>query len=126
MGDESKDSNMPGDFNRTMGKFVDLPDTIKTRETTQTIVPFFGIGTHTYIVQTFRRREEGDYIFFQDVADGKAVQIVIPPKIAAIIASQRDQLTGKSRSRASKRVAEDRAARGIQPGFMRGKKKEAR
>ena len=125
MSEDNKESNMPGEFNRTMGKFVDLPDTIKTRETTQTIVPFFGIGTHTYIVQTFRRREEGDYIFFQDVADGKAVQIVIPPRIAAIIASQRDQLTTKSRSRAGKRNAEDRAARGLVPGFMKkGKTKE--
>lgn len=122
MSDENKDSNMPGEFNRTMGKFHDLPDTIKTRETTQTVVPFFGIGTHTYIVQTYRRREEGDYIFFQDVADGKAVQIVIPPKIASIIASQREQLTTKSRSRAGKLNAADRAARGLQPGFMKGKK----
>ncbi len=113
---------MPGEFNRTMGKFHDLPDTIKTRETTQTIVPFFGIGTHTYIVQTYRRREEGDYIFFQDVADGKAVQIVIPPKIASIIASQREQLTGKSRSRASRNSMEARMARGEKPGFMKEKK----
>ena len=122
MSEENGKSNMPGEFNRTMGKFVDLPDTIKTVETTKTIVPFFGIGTHTYIVQTFRRREDGDYIFFQDVADGKAVQIVIPPAIADVIARQRDQLSSKSRSRAGKRVAEDLAARGIKPGFMRAGK----
>jgi hypothetical protein len=109
-------------FGRAMSVLKDLPDIIKTKPTTQVETPSFAGEPHTYIVQTYRRKEEGDFIFFQDVSSGQAVQIVIPPRIADIIARQRDQLSSKSRSRASRVAMEDRMARGEKPGFMRKKK----
>lgn len=105
-------------YGRAMSILKDLPDIIKTKPTTVVETPSFAGEPHTYIVQTYRRLEEGDYIFFQDVVNGTATQIVIPPRIASILARQRDQLTGKSRSKAGRLVMEDRMARGEKPGFM--------
>lgn len=110
-------------FGRASSVLKDLPDIIKSKPTTLVETPSFAGEPHTYIVQTMRRKEEGDYIFFQDVASGQAVQIVIPPRIADIIARQRDQLTGKSRSRASRLSMEGRMARGEKPGFLKKPKK---
>ena len=106
-------------FDRLKETLHSLPDVIRTKETTITVMPTFGIGSHTYVVVTYRRREIGDSVFLQVVSEGNATRIVIPPEITDVIARQRDQLTSKSRSRAGKRVAEDLAARGIKPGFMR-------
>lgn len=106
-------------FDRAMGQAHERPDTISTKSTTLRVVPTFGIGSHTYIVQTFRHREIGDTIFLEQVSDNATVRLVIPPDVADVIARQRDQLTTKSRSRAGKRVAEDLKERGIKPGFMR-------
>lgn len=108
-------------FDRAKGSLHDLPDVIRSKEATVTVIPTFGIGSHTYVVVTYRQREIGDSIFLQVISEGNAVRIMIPPAIADVIARQRDQLTGKSRSRAGKRVAEDLAARGIKPGFMKKK-----
>lgn len=106
-------------FDRAIGALHGLPDVVLAKATTMRVVPTFGLGSHTYIVQTFRQREEGDTIFLEITSDQGATRIVIPPAISDCIARQREALTGKSRSRASKRVAEDMKARGIKPGFMR-------
>ncbi len=106
-------------FDRAIGSLHGLPDVVSTKATTLRVVPTFGLGSHTYIVQTFRQREIGDTIFLEITSESGATRIVIPAAIADTIARQRDQLTGKSRSRAGKRIAEDLAARGIKPGFMR-------
>jgi hypothetical protein len=119
---ENEIKNVLNYFDRAKSSLHDLPDVIRSKETTVTVIPPMGIGSHTYVVVTFRQREIGDSIFLQVISEGNATRIVIPPAIADVIARQRDQLTGKSRSRASKRVAEDLAARGIKPGFMRKKK----
>lgn len=106
-------------FDRAIGALDGLPDVVKSKDTTMRVIPTFGIGTYTYIVKTYRRREEGDTIFLEVASEGNITRIVIPPAIADVIARQRDQLTTKSRSRASKRVMEDRMARGEKPGFMK-------
>jgi len=109
-------------FDRAIGSLHGLPDVVSTKATTLRVVPTFGLGSHTYIVQTFRQREIGDTIFLEITSEQGATRIVVPAAVADTIARQRDQLTGKSRSRAGKRVAEDLAARGIKPGFMKNRK----
>ena len=118
----SDHQNVSG-FDRLIGELDGIPDVVQTRPSTVRAVPPLGIGpSQLYIIQTFRHRERGDYIFLEHVADGQAVRLVIPPSVADVIARQRDQVTGKSRSRAAKRVAEERMERGEQPAFLRSAK----
>lgn len=108
-------------FDKAVGSLSGLPDVVKSKATTLRVIPTFGFGSHTYIIQTFRQREIGDSIFLEvGSADGNT-RLVIPPAVADVIARQRDQLTTKSRSKAGKARAEDMKARGIAPGFMRKK-----
>lgn len=83
--------------------------------------PLFGVGsgTTTFIVQTIRQKDVGDFTFIEAVSDEETIRIVLPPKVSATIARQRDGLSAKSRSRAARAVADDRKARGIQPGFLK-------
>lgn len=106
-------------FDRAIGSLHGIPDVVTTKATTLRVVPTFGVGSHTYIVQTFRQREVGDTVFLEITSEQGATRIVIPSAVADVIARQRDQLTAKSRSRAAKRNADDRKERGIKPGFMR-------
>lgn len=108
-------------FDRVMGSLHGLPDVIRSKATTLRVVPTFGIGSHTYIVQTFRQKEIGDTIFLEVTSESGATRIVIPPSVADAIARQREQLTGKSRSLAGKRVAADLRERGIKPAFLKKK-----
>lgn len=110
-------------FDRAIGNLHGVPDVVSTKATTLRVVPMFGLGSHTYIVQTFRSREAGDTVFLEITSEQGATRIVIPPAVADCIARQRDQLTSKSRSRAGKRIAEDLARRGIKPGFMKDGKR---
>ena len=102
-------------FDRAIGALDGLPDVVKTRATTLRVIPALGLGSHTYIVQTFRQREIGDSVFLEITSEGTAVRIVIPPSVADTIARQRDQLTGQVRSRVGKRLAAERMARGEVP-----------
>lgn len=105
-------------FDRAIGNLHGKPDVVSTRATTLRVVPIFGLGSHTYIVQTYRHPEDGDTVFLEITSEQGSTRVVIPPAVADTIARQRDQVTTKRRSHAGKRIAEDLAARGIQPGFM--------
>lgn len=109
------------EFDRMKGSLHGLPDVITTKQSTLDINQPFGFGNKTWILQTYRQANRGDTIFLQSIDQEGSMQLVIPPVISDAIARQRDSLTGKSRSRASKRVAADRKAQGHQPGFMKGK-----
>jgi hypothetical protein len=110
---------MSDTFNRVIGSLDGLPDVTHTRPTTVTTVhPLIG-ESQTFVLQTYRQREQGDTIFLQYIDSDGSDRIVIPPKVADAIARQRDALTHRSRSRAAKETAEARAARGEQPAFIR-------
>ena len=80
--------------------------------------------SESFIIETARHEELGDTIFIEAVDENGVVRIALPPKAAAVIASQRDSLTARRRSAAGRRVAAERAERGELPGFMKGKKKK--
>ena len=122
----NNDKDIPGlsYFDRLIGSLHGLPDLVSAKATTLRVVPPLGLGSHTYIVQTFRQKDSGDTIFIEHVSADGTTRMVVPPQVSDTIARQREQLTMKNRKRAGRRVAQDLKDRGIQPGFM--KKKEAR
>jgi hypothetical protein len=98
-------------------------DSLLTKTSTIQNVQSITGKTETFMVQTARHPDLGDFIFVQCIDENQGVtRLALPPKIAAAIAAQRDSLTGKRRSIASRRVAQERKDRGELPGFMRKKK----
>jgi hypothetical protein len=115
-------NNLPDNYDRLLGALHGLPDIASTKPSTvQAVTPITGIS-QTFIVQTYRQREVGDTIFLQCVSREGTVRIAVPPQVSDAIARQRDILTGKTRSKAAKAVAEARKERGELPGFMRKRK----
>jgi len=110
-------------FDRVAGTLHDLPDVQTTRPTTvTTVMPMIG-NSQTFVVQTYRQRDQGDTIFLQYIDAAGSDRIVIPPKVADAIARQRDALTKKNRRAAGRATAEKLAAEGRQPAFL-GRRKE--
>lgn len=111
----------PDRFDRVIGSLHGLPDVRNTRPSTvTTVMPILG-SVQTFVVQTYRD-DRGDTIALQMVdAEGRA-RIIIPPAVSHAIARQRDALTTANRRASSKRVAQERKARGEKPAFARGRK----
>lgn len=112
----------PDKFDRLHGSLASLPDVSSVKPpTVVSSTPLIG-ATQTFIIQTMRQKERGDWVFVQYVDDQGAVRLVIPPEAADAIARQRDSLTSKSRKRAAKARAQADKAAGKVPGFMRSGK----
>jgi hypothetical protein len=77
--------------------------------------------SETFIVETARYEDKGDYIFVQCLDEGNPTRICLPPRVANAIASQRESLTKRRRCIAGKAQAKSRKDRGELPGFMRKK-----
>lgn len=108
-------------FDRIRGGLLDVA--LFTRPSTIQNVESITGKSETFIVQTCRFEDKGDYIFIQLVDDAGVIRIVLPPKVSNSIASQKDSLTGTRRSKAATRTARERMDRGEVPGFMKKKKK---
>lgn len=103
-------------FDRTLGSLDGLPDVIATTQATiQTTTPLVG-NAETYIVQTVRHPDAGDTVFLQVISAGRALRLVIPPKVSAVIARQRDALTGRARVRGARQAVATKRERGIPVG----------
>jgi hypothetical protein len=117
------ESKMPDAYDRQLAALHNLPDVVKTRPATVRVVPTLGIGgTQIIVVQTIRQAHEGDTIFLEVMGQDGSTRLVLPPKVAALIARQRDALSAKARSKAGRERAEADAAAGIKPGFLRAAK----
>lgn len=115
------------DFDRMMGALEGLPDIVSTNPSTVQITTIIGVS-NLYAIQTFRQRDgEGkdaktkDTLFLQIVSHEGTVRVVLPPEVCNVIARQRESVGTKTRKKAAKRVAQERKAAGIVPGFMRKK-----
>ncbi|MEI6235492.1 MAG: hypothetical protein WCT04_20755 [Planctomycetota bacterium] len=104
-------------FDRTIRSMNGLPDVINTKATTVRSLSSVLELSQTFIVQTYRQRDEGDTIFIEYIGVEGSLRLALPPAVSDVIARQRDALSGKSRSKAAKANAMDRKARGIEPGF---------
>lgn len=90
------------------------PSTVKNVE------PMTG-RTETFVIQTSRHEEMGEYIFIECMDETGVTRVALPPKAVAAIASQHESLTTRRRSITGKRLAQERKDRGELPGFMRKK-----
>lgn len=81
-------------FDRMLGSLSERPDVTETKPST--IVDHSQVigAAQTFIIQTKRERDKGDYIFLQYVDDVTSVRIFLPPAVADAIARQRDDGQG--------------------------------
>jgi hypothetical protein len=114
---------LPDNYSRLMGALDGLPDVTQTKASIVRHVPPLGIGgVETFLVQTFRQNGE-DSVFLEHVSSSGTIRLVLPPQVADLIHRQRTSLTGKVRSKNSRRAAQARKDAGIQPGFMKARAK---
>lgn len=105
-------------FDRILGSLEGLPDVTDVKPTTiRVTTPLLG-KAQTFILQTIRQKDVGDFVFLEYVDADGSTRLVIPPKVTEAIARQRDALTGRVRSKSAKATAADRKARGLKPGFQ--------
>jgi hypothetical protein len=78
--------------------------------------------SETFVIETCRHAEMGDFIFIEIVDRDGVTRVALPPKAADAIAAHRESLTSRRRSIASKATARARKDRGELPGFMKSKK----
>jgi hypothetical protein len=75
--------------------------------------------TETFVIQTARHEENGDYIFIERMDEQGVVRLALPPRVANLIASQRDALTKRRRSLSSKATMKARMEAGEVLGFQK-------
>jgi hypothetical protein len=77
--------------------------------------------SETFVVQTIRHQENGDYIFIECMDETGLIRLALPPKVSNVIAAQRDALTKRRRSIISKASMKARIASGEVMGFAKKK-----
>lgn len=93
---------------------------LQTKATTIEHVSLTG-ETETFVIQTIRD-EHGDHVAIKFIDKDGVKRLILPPKAANTINRQREALTARGRSIASKAVAQARKDRGELPGFMKHRK----
>jgi hypothetical protein len=58
--------------------------------------------TETFVIQSCRHEDVGDYIFVECMDESGVTRLALPPKVANAIAAQRESLTKRRRSIASR------------------------
>lgn len=124
------DDTRPDSYDRLLGALDGLPGMTSTKPATiVTMTPLLGTS-QTFIVRTFRHAHQDDEgttqpaeftIFVQYIEGTTATKIALPPRVADLIARQRDALTTQARTKAAKRAAKTRKDRGFVPTFTRKK-----
>lgn len=75
--------------------------------------------SETFVVQTIRHHENGDYIFIECMDETGLVRLALPPRVANLIVAQRDALTKRRRSIIGKESIKARMAAGEVFGFVK-------
>lgn len=104
-------------FDRMLSDMSGLPNGAHTKPTVVQAIDFYGNSTQ-YIVQTVRT-DETITAFVTLVNSAGSVRTILPETVLATIDRQRVSISKKIRRRNGKRIAEERMAAGIQPGFMK-------
>lgn len=104
-------------YDRLYGGIRDV--SLHTKPSTVKLVQSITGQSETYVVQTMRHRENGDYIFVERLDEAGYVRMALPPKVAAIIASQRDSLSKRRRSISSRETMRARMEAGEVIGFKK-------
>src|SRR5262245_2564647 len=99
----------PDHFDRLLGLLDGLPEVERTQPSTVCVLtPLIG-KAETFIIRTVRQREVGDVIFVEHIGGEGSYRIILPTRVADVIARQRDALTSRVRARIGR--ANARAAR---------------
>lgn len=107
-------------FDKMLSGMIGLPNGAHTKPAVVQAIDFYGNAT-SYMIQTVRTDEQLT-AFVTQVSAAGSVRTVLPTAVLAVIDRQRASITTKLRRRHGKRLAEERSAAGIQPGFMRKKR----
>lgn len=109
---------LPSDpFDRLLSSMTGLPNGAHTQPAVVQAIDFYG-HTTSFMIQTVRT-DEGVTAFVTQVNAQGSVRYILPQHVLAAIERQRAAITTKLRRRHGRRLAEERKAAGIQPGFMR-------
>jgi len=112
---------LPSDpFDKALSRLIGLPGGAHTKPTTVQAIDFYG-NTTSFMIQTVRT-DEGITAFVTQVNAHGSVRSIIPQNVLAAIDRQRAAITTKLRRRNGTRLAEERMAAGIEPGFMKAKR----
>ena len=106
-------------FDRLLSSMKGLPGGAHTKIAPVQHIDFYGNVT-TYNIESVKT-DEGVTTFVTQADAQGLKRYILPSKVLATIDRQRKSLTKQVRSRHGKRLAEERAARGEQPGFLRKK-----
>ena len=104
-------------FDRLLSGLVGLPNGAHTQPAVVQDIDFYGVTT-SYMIQSVRT-ENGVTAFITQVNAQGSSRTILPPAVLAVIDRQRSSITTKLRRRHGKRIAEERKAKGLQPGFMK-------
>jgi len=112
--------NQVNKYDRMYGSLIDV--SLSTKPSTVKIVQPLTGRAETFIIQTLRHAENGDYVFIECADENGLVRLALPPKVTNAIASHREALTKRRRSQASRTAMANRMASGEVLNF---KKKRA-
>jgi len=69
-------------------------------------------NTESWIVDTFRVEGGAETVLLQRISATGSLRLVLPPKVTAVLAQQRDRATTQNRKRGAQRAVATRIARG--------------
>lgn len=104
-------------YDRLYGGLMDV--SLVTKPSTVKNVQTLTGKTETFVIQTARHQENGDYVFIECMDEAGVIRLALPPKVANLIASQRDALTKRRRSISSRAAMRARMDAGEVIGFKR-------
>jgi len=115
-------ASLPTDqYDALLSRLTGLPNGASTQPTVVQSIDFYG-NTTSFMIQTVRT-EEGSTAFVTQVNAQGSARYILPPHVLATLDRQRDALSLKIRRRHGRRIAEERKAAGLEPGFLRKKKR---
>lgn len=110
--------SLPSDpFDKALSRLIGLPNGAHTAPAVVQAIDFYG-NTTSFMVQCVRT-DEGVTAFVTQVNAQGYARSTLPASVLAVIDRQRASITTKLRRRHGKRIAEERKAAGIKPGFMK-------
>lgn len=104
-------------FDKLLSSMIGLPNGAHTQPSVIQHIDFYGNAT-SYMIQTVRT-DEGVTAFVTQVDATGSKRYMLPHAVLAVIDRQRDAITTQLRRRHGRRIAEDRKAKGLAPGFMK-------
>ena len=110
---EQSTNGVVSKFDSQRRKLVDVA--LFTKPSTVKVIHDVTGETATFIVETARQADLGDYVFLEQFDKDGQVRIVLPPKVCEAIARQSGALSSKRRSIAGRKAMAERIAAGHDP-----------